>query len=331
MSETSYRVYMVDPYVNSINSMASRLFIDNPSLISNMVWDPEDPDYVFVSECIYGYKDNYLDYLRLVKKNRGKEDPAIFIMADFECLMPDLNMFDYAICFDDRSMSDRVTRIPLIIFFGKSIFNLSNSLSLEDAHREYNSRRFCNFMYSNGDGHPMRERLYHKISEYKPIEATGSFLHNTDISADDSNENWHLESINVKSHYRFSIASENATYPGYTTEKLLSSLQAHTVPIYWGNPNVASEFNASAFINVHDYASLDDMLEDIKSIDMDEDRWCEIVCQPFITEPQLCKAIEDMKNYKAFIEGIFAQNKKDAHRRPLGFWPTVYENWLFWR
>ena len=36
--------------------------------------------------------------------------------------------------------------------------------------------------------------------------------------------------------YKFNLAFENASVPGYTTEKIVDAMQARAMPIYWGNP-----------------------------------------------------------------------------------------------
>jgi len=43
----------------------------------------------------------------------------------------------------------------------------------------------------------------------------------------------------ILSRYRFSLAFENASFPGYVTEKLFDCLIAGTVPVYYGAPDVA--------------------------------------------------------------------------------------------
>ncbi len=67
--------------------------------------------------------------------------------------------------------------------------------------------------------------------------------------------------------YKFTIAFENESCPGYTTEKIIHALAAGSVPIYWGNPDVARLFNPSAFINCHDFSSFEEVVEKILSID----------------------------------------------------------------
>lgn len=324
-STTKYRVYMIHSWIHNVNEMALKLCIDDPELVSHMIWDPDDPQYIFVSEQIFLYQDKLDDYVRLFRKSEKESDARIFIMVDHECLMPDLNLFDYAICFDNRIKSDRIGRIPLLMFFNSSIVNINNDLTLEDAHALYHVKEYCNFMYTNPHAPSIRDNLYYKLNEYKPVASTGHHLHNTDIDPEDRHPDWHLESILIKSRYRFSIACENACYPGYTTEKLLSSFQAHTVPIYWGNPDVSLEYNPDAFINASDYKDLNDLLDVVKDIDNNEDKWCDLVVKPYIMESQLQKVISDMKQYQQFINSIFNQNIDDAIRRPIGYWPEIYK------
>jgi len=64
--------------------------------------------------------------------------------------------------------------------------------------------------------------------------------------------------------YRYSVAIENSSQPGYVTEKFLDPLLAWTVPVYFGAPNVAKFFPSKSFI----WLPLDD-----------EKRALEIVCE----------------------------------------------------
>lgn len=318
------KVYMIHSWVNNLSEMISYLKIDDQDTISKMTWDAESPDYIFVTEQIYMWKEQLDDYMRL--RMSDKSDNAVWIMMCGEAVYPDFNLFDYAICFDNSISEERVGRIPLIAFFGSSIQAINEVPSYDLAEMFYSQKtKFCNFMYSNGNSHPMRDTLFHEISKYQFVESTGRHLHNTDINEEDKNPNWRIESINVKSNYRFSIACENAIFPGYTTEKLLSSFQAHTIPIYWGNPHVKDEYNSEAFIDVQDYDSIDELVEHIAEIDSDIHKWCEYITKPWITTEQLKKVSDDMRKYQAFISRIFACEKEDAIRRPRGFWPGVYE------
>ena len=70
--------------------------------------------------------------------------------------------------------------------------------------------------------------------------------------------------------YKFNIAFENESYPGYTTEKLPESFIGNTVPIYWGNPLIDKEFNAGAFINAHEFRNLDQVVEFVVELDRND-------------------------------------------------------------
>jgi len=60
------------------------------------------------------------------------------------------------------------------------------------------------------------------------------------------------EKINFIKNYKFTIAFENSTSPGYTTEKLWQPMLSGSVPVYWGNPEVDRMFNTRSFVNVHE-------------------------------------------------------------------------------
>jgi len=56
---------------------------------------------------------------------------------------------------------------------------------------------------------------------------------------------------------------------------------AGTIPIYWGNPDIGREFNSAAFINCHDFPTLDDAAAYVKKVDEDDGLWCEIMSRPW--------------------------------------------------
>ncbi len=324
----SYRVYMVHSWVHNVSELSNMLCLHNSELVSCMKWDPDDPQYIFISEQIYMFDESYKEFIRLVNLSKNTNTPRVFIMTSFECLLPDLNLFDYAICFDTRIKNERIGRIPPLYFYSNSIFNLHNNLTVQEAHDLYHAKEYCNFMYSNKHAHIMRDQLFFQLNKYKKVDSTGKHLHNTDILPEDTHPDWHLESIQVKKRYRFSIACENASLNGYTSEKILTSFQAHSIPIYWGNPDIAKEFNSAALINVSSFTNLDDVLEEVKRIDTNENEWCRVVTQPYITKKQLNKASLDMQKYQNFMNNIFTQQITNAIRRPIGYWPDIYIQWI---
>lgn len=314
------RIYCLHPAINCLTDMVKYLHIHNLKIINNMVWDEKNPNYLIVSEHIYfnpKYKKKFCKYL--------KKDNIIFIFMAGECISPDLNIFDYAIVFDRKLIDlDRISRIPPNIFFQESMLNMANNFSDKIASEEVRKRKFCNFIYSNSKADSMRDFLFYEISKYKKVDSLGKHLNNTDIKPTRGNKNWREISIEQKSKYKFTIACENASYEGYTSEKLLTSFQAHSIPIYWGNPYVEEEYNEKAFINCNKYRNINDVMEIIKKIDDDDLLWKRMVCEPWQTKEQVLQMEQEMKNYQEFIINIFSQPINIARRRPRGTAPNIY-------
>ncbi|PUD13967.1 fucosyltransferase, partial [Helicobacter pylori] len=66
------------------------------------------------------------------------------------------------------------------------------------------------------------------------------------------------------SQYKFNLCFENSQGYGYVTEKILDAYFSHTIPIYWGSPSVAKDFNPKSFVNVHDFKNFDEAIDYIK-------------------------------------------------------------------
>lgn len=70
----------------------------------------------------------------------------------------------------------------------------------------------------------------------------------------------------VLQRYRFCICYENASYPGYLTEKMLDAMFAGSVPIYQGDPQVTRLVPADTFVDkrqFRDYGALYSRLKDM--------------------------------------------------------------------
>ena len=290
----------------------------------NLVPDPVSPDYLIASEHIYVSETARRWF---TKMNDGRR---VTIFFGGEAVFPDMNVFDYAVSFDrNLSLDDRVARMPTIDFFHAHLF--SNDLTaprLNPAAELRAKTGFCNFIYSNPKAHPMRDRLFHKLSEYKRVDALGPHLNNIGTSGSRSAADWRREALEMKRPYKFSIACENAAYNGYASEKILSSLQSMTVPVYWGDPSIAMEFNPKAFVNAGDYADLDGVLQAVREIDRDDDRWIQMVSEPIMTHEQMSRYQDDHRRYVEFITNVFDQNLGAAKRAPAGFWPRRYRHWF---
>ena len=110
----------------------------------------------------------------------------------------------------------------------------------------------------------------------------------------------------------------------------MTSFMAHTVPVYWGNPYVAEEYNPEAFVNCHDYDSIDGVVQRVKEIDEDDNLWAYMVSQPWQTEQQQRASEKEYERYKKFIVNIFSQPLDKAVRHTEGwFYERIHSKWFF--
>jgi hypothetical protein len=134
---------------------------------------------------------------------------------------------------------------------------------------------------------------------------------------------WTGPKVQFQRDYKFSIAFENSSSIGYTTEKIVHALAADTIPIYWGNSEVEREFNPKRFINLHAFPRPEDAIARIVEIDTNDDLFTSMLAEPFFHDgpPQY---LEDEALLDAF-SNIFSQPKETAFRRNRYTWGRIYE------
>lgn len=173
----------------------------------------------------------------------------------------------YSISFDHDTRDNY--RLPLYV-----IYDWDNKrkgvVNADTASRTFftGNRGFCSFVVKNG-GCEHRNNFFHKLSEYKKVDAAGPLFNNVGYVLEGGER-----AVQAKAEflpkYKFNLCFENSSYPGYATEKLFEALCFDTVPIYWGSPTIECDFNPRAFLNWHDYQDSDRLIEKIKEIDQDE-------------------------------------------------------------
>lgn len=189
--------------------------------------DKERADFLIAFPWLYtSSRENYLQFL---EESRGK----IVIMDVLgEALAPNLNLFDYHIGFDAPDDDGRLLCMSYLFDLRMKLKDL-HTMNPDDALCGKDG--FCNYIYSHGLGHPYRIQLFSELSAYKKVDAIGKHLNNTPCLIPREAEDWLAGSVLLKKPYKFSIACENSWYRRYTTEKIITSFLACTVPVYWGN------------------------------------------------------------------------------------------------
>jgi len=232
-----------------------------------------------------------------------------------ENIIPDFNLVDYGMGFQEIDFYDRYLRLPHYVLYERACKLAISKGNLED--KDYLNRKFCNYVISNAISADERGMMIEKLSAYKELASGGRYHNNVGGPVKDK--------IEFAKGYKFSLAFENSGARGYTTEKIMEAFASETVPIYWGNPDIANEFNPEAFVNCHDFASFDEVVEFVKKIDEDDELYLKMVKAPIIAKDSSAAACLD-ENYLAdFLLGICSQEPKDAIRRNRIYQGRYYE------
>lgn len=233
---------------------------------------------------------------------------AVRIFISGEPVTPDMDRCDYAFCFDfeERVKSDRYVRQP-----GYARRLWSNGISGRalikpadfDPDRVLAEKtRFCNFVYSNHQPE-FRVRFFDLLSKYKRVDAAGSVRHNmgNGVRLGPTMQ----DKLDFLRPYKFTIAFENQSWPGYTTEKLVDPMLVHSLPIYWGNPQVDRDFNPRSFVNFHDtFRRLPDLVDLIVALDEDDRLYKSYLRQPYLHGNVLSPYLDLERSHRQF-ERIF--------------------------
>lgn len=255
----------------------------------------DEPDYLFYS--VFG------------KRHLAYDCVKIFYTGENQA--PDFNLCDYALGFEHLDFGDRYFRLPNWYLYE------ADAALMDRKHLEPAGSRegFCSFVYSNDNASPERNLFLDRLSAYKPVASGGRFRNNTGGPVADKQA--------FLQQYRFSIAFENCSHPGYTTEKIVQAFAAGAIPIYWGDPRIAETFNPEAFVNCHDFGSWDEVVQTVAQIDADAERQRAMLRTPALTSPAASRETV-LAALDAFLDAIFAQPLPAARRFSREYWGRRY-------
>ncbi|WRG01916.1 fucosyltransferase [Helicobacter pylori] len=198
--------------------------------------------------------------------------------------VPNFNLFDYAIGFDELDFRDRYLRMPLYYarlhykaqsvndttapykIKDNSLYTLKkpthcfeknhpNLCAVVDGKTDPLKRGFASFVASNPNA-PIRNAFYDALNSIEPVTGGGSVRNTLGYKVENKNE--------FLSQYKFNLCFENSQGYGYVTEKIIDAYFSHTIPIYWGSPSVAKDFNPKSFVNVHDFKNFDEAIDYVR-------------------------------------------------------------------
>jgi len=185
----------------------------------------------------------------------------------------DFTECDYAFT-SDHNPDPRHYRLPFYIY----CYPPERFVKPDLDYSQLTERKFCSFIVSNPGG-KVRNRFYSLLSKYKTIDSGGKYRNNIGYRVPD-------KEAFIKD-YKFNIAFENRSYPGYTTEKIVEPLVMNTIPIYWGNPLIHLDFNPQAFVNYHSFQSEKELIRHIIEVDNNPELYLQYLQAPWCKDNHL--------------------------------------------
>lgn len=254
--------------------------------------DSFEPEFLVCSERIYRDLTVRADFCR---RRRGR----ISLFVSEEDLVPDMNLFDYAATFDRTFwMEGRVSHWPTRPLECRLPDSDANLATLGKAG-------FCNFIYSNPRAHERRDQIFRALTSYRRVDSLGPHLNNCGNATSRAAVGWFGLSVDMKRPYKFSIACENSVTPGYSTEKIVSSFMAHTVPIYFGDPLIAEKYNARAFIDANRLSDIE-LIARVREVDENDRLFAEMLRAPAMTLRQMEVACREIEGFNAFWNAVLS-------------------------
>ncbi|WP_120868656.1 glycosyltransferase family 10 domain-containing protein [Helicobacter pylori] len=244
--------------------------------------------------------------------------------------VPNFNLFDYAIGFDELNFRDRYLRMPLYYdrlhhkaesvndttapykIKSDSLYTLKkpshhfkenhpNLCAVVNNESDPLKRGFASFVASNPNA-PKRNAFYDALNAIEPVTGGGSVRNTLGYNVKNKSE--------FLSQYKFNLCFENTQGYGYVTEKIIDAYFSHTIPIYWGSPSVAKDFNPKSFVNVCDFKDFDEAIDYVRYLHTHPNAYLDMLYENPLNE----------------IDGkaVFYQNL--SFKKILDFFKTILEN-----
>ncbi|QQW63138.1 fucosyltransferase [Helicobacter pylori] len=243
---------------------------------------------------------------------------------------PNFNLFDYAIGFDELNFNDRYLRMPLYyasLHYKAEIVNDTTSpyklkadslYTLKKPSHQFKEnhphlyalinnesdplkRGFASFVASNANA-PVRNAFYEALNSIEPVAGGGAVKNTLGYNVKNKNE--------FLSQYKFNLCFENSQGYGYVTEKILDAYFSHTIPIYWGSPSVAKDFNPKSFVNVHDFKNFDEAIDYIKYLHTHQNAYLDMLYE---------NPLNSVNGKAGFYQNL-------SFEKILDFFKTILEN-----
>lgn len=276
----------------------------------------EEPDYIICG--LFG--DTHYDYCKY---------PQIRIFECGENFVPDFNLVDYAVCCYPISFADRNFYLPFCTNPGNHWHALAEKsrkcpLPVHICNLSEEKPYFANLITNHDSEYGKRSEIFRKLNAYKRVESLGALLNNM---PEGHAVSWNDESkTDFQRKCKFTICFESTVDYGFITEKITDAFFSDTIPIYLGSPTITSIFNRDAFLNAADYDSMDALVEKVKELDQDDEKYLQMLRQPPLADPDYPRKLDE--ELERFVLHIFEQPYERAYRRSRVYQPALHNEFL---
>lgn len=237
-----------------------------------------------------------------------------------EAMPINMSICDWAFGFpyEEDIKSDHYIRLPNYVMY-PGLYNIVKKDTYNIDKIIESKTEFCTFVY--GHTRPERVALFNELSKYKKVTSPGSVCNNAPPIRGANAKQSRFSPTNFEdlvkyiSPYKFHVAFENTLFKGYTTEKIVSAMQANAIPIYFGNPSVHRDFNTLPIINAHSFKWKNQvdlckkLVEIVKLIDKDKNLYTKLLQQPWFNNNTINKW-SDQKRIIDFFTRVFTKKQK---------------------
>jgi hypothetical protein len=254
--------------------------------------DEDDPDLLFFS-VDYGRENHREKYKNHRCKKIFYTGESVSANFDDEGSVDMLNhaarysigRCDYAFTFDFTD-DPRHYRLPSWVIYidwfekggyGNPAYLLPLDSINQNTYMVHPKYKFCATVFSNPE--PNRVDAFNRLSAYKKVDGFGKPFGNW--SDGESTK------YNILKEYKFSLCFENIKQSGYYTEKLFHAKTAGTLPIYFSDLMVSNDFNERSFINFANFASMDSLVDYVKTVDRDETLYKKYCSEPLFKKNKI--------------------------------------------
>jgi len=217
-------------------------------------------------------RPEWLIYSRIGRaRHHHRRHDCVRIFYTGENEPPDWTECDWAFSFDPHP-HPRHFRLPLWGLYGDPS-RLVHHPDRDPAALVAAKTRFCSFVVSNPLC-PVRNAFFQRLCRYRPVDSGGRLFNTCGGRVADK--------MAFIAASKFTIAFENESTPGYTTEKVMEPMLVDSIPIYWGDPLVGRDFDTRSFLSAHDSPSLDELIERVIAVDRDPDLHARLLATPWL-------------------------------------------------